>query len=45
MEICKNVRPKPHTKCDVGFYQGIIMKHFIKRNGDKLTTSSGYFKD
>lgn len=41
MEKHKNMRPKFHTKYDVGFYQGVVMK----RNGAKLTTSNGYFKD
>lgn len=45
MEKCKNMRPKSHTKYDVGFYQGIVMKYFIKRNGAKVTTSNEYFKD
>lgn len=44
MEKHKNMRPKLHTKYDVGFYQGVVMKHFIKRNGAKVTTSNGYFK-
>lgn len=43
------MRPKSHTKCDMGFYQGAVTKHeklsSIKRNGTKVTTSNGYFKD
>lgn len=45
MEKHKNKRPKFHTKYDVSFYQGVVMKHFIKRNRTKVTTSNGYFKD
>lgn len=39
------MRPKSHTKCDMDFYQGIVMKHFIKRNRAKLTTINEYCKD
>lgn len=45
MEKRKSMRPKSHTKYDVGFYQGIVMKHSIKRNGAKVTTSNECFKD
>lgn len=45
MEKHKNMRPKSYTKYDEGFYQGIVMKHFIKRNGAEVTKSNAYFKD
>lgn len=41
----KNMRPKSHTKYDIGFYQGIVIKHFIKRNGAKVTIINQYCKD
>lgn len=45
MEKHKITRLKSHTKYDMDFYQGIVMKHLIKRNGAKVTITNEYFKD
>lgn len=45
MEKHNNMRLKSHTWYDTGFYQAIVVKHFIKRNRAKITIINEYCKD